>query len=277
MCLIPHCCVLSTKVVLWHVRINIRGSQFPSHQIVGDDSGLPKRIPQGPLSNLWIGSASDPTLIPCGIKKGEAFDMWFCYRKAYITMKSRLFVFTSRNRKVVTFVPIGAILVVIAIFCMLPIGKLALRVMYLEFTHSLALRDAEQSIVYAQQFMSLYPDATQGFSYYTGEYGSTMWKSEVGLYGRYILTMKIPVNFNTTRTSIVDYGEPLFYLDGVDSITTVEGDRIMVTQNIHLEFGKEEWGLLLKGDGDVSVLDEKIQKDNPVPRFEEYWDSLRGK
>lgn len=190
-------------------------------------------------------------------------------------MKSGLFVFASR--KVVKFALIGAILAVFAIFFMLPIGKLALRVIFLEFTHSLALRDAEQSIVYIQQFMSLYPDATQGFSYYTGDYGSTVWKSEVGLYGRYILTMKIPVNFNTTRTSIVNYGEPLFYLDGVDSITTVEGDRIMVTYNTHLEFGKEKWGLLLKGDGDISVLDDKIQKDNPTPRFEEYWDSLREK
>jgi hypothetical protein len=192
-------------------------------------------------------------------------------------VKSNLSIFASR--KIAVFVSIGTItiLLVIAIFLMSPIGNLVLQVVFLGYTKSLALKDAERSIIYVQQFKSLYPEATHGFSYYTGEYGSPMWYSKVGLYGRYILTMHIPVKFNKTRTSIVDYGEPLFYLEGVNRITTVEGDRIMVAHDFLLEFGKEKWEPLLKSKGDISVLDEKIQKDNSVPRFEEYWDGLTGK
>jgi hypothetical protein len=104
-------------------------------------------------------------------------------------------------------------------------------------------------------------------------YGNPTWNSEVGLHGRYVLTLQIPITFDVTRTKVVSYGQPNFYLKELSSITRIANGQteIRYTRN-QLRFGQEEWQHVVDQGGDLSILGIEIIPDRPIPGFAEQWD-----
>ena len=141
-----------------------------------------------------------------------------------------------------------------------------------------AIEDGKKNIGYVSDFIRLYPDSKNFFSYYTGVIGPPQWNAKAGLHERYSLTMQLPVTFDETRTKIVGFGDPKFLLREIDSIVRSPG------QNTHIRsgggvsnvFGKQEWARIVASKGDLTTLGVTIVKDRPVPGFKEEWAETPG-
>ncbi len=136
-----------------------------------------------------------------------------------------------------------------------------------------ALESGKKEIPYVPEFIRLFPNSIHFYSYYTGEAGSPTWNSKAGLFGRYVLTMQIPVTFDSTRTTVKSYGAPKFYFVEMTRITPYANGSadIRYRPAAQRNFGEAEWKKFVEANGDWSVLDIKVVKDKPVPHFDEYW------
>lgn len=129
-----------------------------------------------------------------------------------------------------------------------------------------AIRNGQAEIPAIAEFVELYPNATHFISYYTGQYGQPRWNSEVGLYGRYVLTVQCSIEFDWTRRHIESHGPLTFYLQ---EITGIQGRSINHGQSS--TFRLAEWDRLLESEGDLSILDMPITENKPIPGFDAVW------
>lgn len=138
--------------------------------------------------------------------------------------------------------------------------------------YSMALQDAHGSVPYARKFLYLYPDCESYFSYFTGTAGQPTLNMEVGLYGRYTLSMYVPVEFNWSRRRIISYGEPRFKLIEVDRISDLGDGRVEITYgDLQVRFGPHEWEKIVNEGGKLTVLGVNLVRDQPVSGFEKCW------
>lgn len=136
------------------------------------------------------------------------------------------------------------------------------------------IENGRKAIPYAAQFRELYPQAWQDI---TKSYGRPAFYSEVGLHGRYSLQMKVPVQVGTDGVTVVSYDKPEFYLHEVESIEALGDGRIQINSAKdsarHLRFGPNEWERVVTAKGDCSVLGYSMVTNQPLPRFDETWNS----
>jgi hypothetical protein len=138
--------------------------------------------------------------------------------------------------------------------------------------HSRALKSGLETIPSVKEFIDLYPDCDNYFSYFTGEAGTTTWRSRTGLYGRYILDMSVEVELDDSRSNVTAFGEPHFSLVEIRNINSgPEGSAEIFYTDCQLRFGPKEWEKVVKTRGDLSVLGLEVVKDHPVPGFSAHW------
>jgi hypothetical protein len=83
-----------------------------------------------------------------------------------------------------------------------------IRVVGVPFSHARAVASGRAVMVPVQQFEQLHPGATHFISYLTGTHGTPTWNAVAGLYGRYELTMQVPVTLNACGTRSCRTGSP---------------------------------------------------------------------
>jgi hypothetical protein len=88
----------------------------------------------------------------------------------------------------------------------------------LELTYEITVRNAHADLPLAGEFAALYPKAAEAITYFTGEHGKPGWRSEIGLYERYCLSMHFPITISASRTHSSRAGEPEFLLAEVESV-----------------------------------------------------------
>jgi hypothetical protein len=131
------------------------------------------------------------------------------------------------------------------------------------------LRNAHADLPLAQAFAALYPKSKEFISYFTGDSGKPKWNSEVGLYGRYTLTMQFPITISKSQTHSSQAGDPRFYLHEVESIEKMSDGRFHIFYGeAQKTFGVSEWKALEKSGGDLSTLGIEVIRDKPVDYFE---------
>src|SRR5438132_4808464 len=133
----------------------------------------------------------------------------------------------------------------------------------------IALSSARKRVPYAAAFCRLYPDSVAWFSYYANPYYSPVLNLKVGLYGRYVLSMHIPVDLDWSRTSVKSFGTPTFYLEHLEWVSPSAdnppgGVAVYGGSDTRLEFNEEKWQMIVEHDGDLSCLGIPIIKDKPV-------------
>lgn len=135
-----------------------------------------------------------------------------------------------------------------------------------------ALGHGLETIPAAREFQELFPNAHNFYSYYTGTAGPPILNCKAALYDRYELSLQVRVSFDDTRTRVISYGEPTFYLNEVESVTPLsDGTTDIRSGDLHLKFGAQDWKKVYDARGDFSALGVKLTKDKPVPNFEDYW------
>jgi hypothetical protein len=128
---------------------------------------------------------------------------------------------------------------------------------------------------YPGQFNKLFPGAKNTISYYTGVVGPSSWTSSIGLHGRYVFAMNLSIAFDKTRTKIVSYGSPTFYLYEIPKIDQKPNENPYLHVNQMTTFSGDSWDRLVKAKGALSILGITLKTNKPVEGFEAYWRALR--
>jgi hypothetical protein len=139
---------------------------------------------------------------------------------------------------------------------------------YLGTGYSAALRNGPNEIQPVGEFVEVFPQAEHLISYYTGDMGPPTWHSAVGLHGRYVLAVEVPITFDWTRRHVRSYGKPKFYLREVEKI---EGRTIDYRSESQRDFGPEEWVALYRANGSLEVLGLRVVEDDPIRNFDLAW------
>ena len=139
------------------------------------------------------------------------------------------------------------------------------------FSQSRVVASGRATMVPVQQFERLHPGASHFVSYLTGTHGTPTWNSVAGLYGRYELTMQVPVRLNAMRNGVASYGQPVFALAEVRSVTPGAAGALDVTHGgVDATFGPAEWQKVVDRGGDFGALGLSLQMNQPVPGFNTY-------
>lgn len=133
-----------------------------------------------------------------------------------------------------------------------------------------AMQDALVKVPYARDFKTIFPMSCELFSHFSGKYGVPTLICTGALYGRYILTMHIRVDFDSSRTQVIGYGKPKFHLQEVIGITPMLDGRAE-TFSKTLDFDEEAWKTIVEHGGDFSSAGFDLKKDDPVPGFDQEW------
>lgn len=139
------------------------------------------------------------------------------------------------------------------------------------FSPARAVASGRASIPRVAEFDRLFPSSIHFISYFTGTHGPPTWNSQVGLHGRYVLTIQMTVNFNLLRNRVTSCGEPKFYLQEVSEIRRSDNGALAVNYQGSRELGASEWEALVGSGGDLHVIDPALRTEAPVPLFDTYW------
>ena len=143
----------------------------------------------------------------------------------------------------------------------------------LKADYQAALNDATNSIPYAVEFARLFPGAMNGISYYTGAVGDPRWFSKIGLHGRYLLRIILPIKLSADRRSIVSMGDPLI-IDLTELSTPIlnaNGTRTFSVRRV-AQLSPEDWKRLTAANGDFTALGIRLETNGPpVEGFDEAW------
>jgi len=128
-----------------------------------------------------------------------------------------------------------------------------------------ALDGVRSSAPYVSEFIHLFPETEVNYRYFTGtdEPGFDL---GVDLYGRYELGMQLPVLFDSSRRSVIGFGEPKFYLSeaasqkGRETSYNPAGDR---------KFGPAEWRKIVESEGDFRAIGYAMKTNQPVVGFKD--------
>ena len=153
----------------------------------------------------------------------------------------------------------------IALLSVLPLGAV---VACRHSTPEHVIADAQATVQTVQEFDETFPAGVHFISYYTGQYGRPGWNSEVGLYGRYVLTMQAAIDLNAMRSRIVRFGVPAFTVLEVTTVELLPDGRADIRYGAQQRFGPREWSRLVTSHGDLRSIGLNPITDQPVPNFE---------
>lgn len=138
--------------------------------------------------------------------------------------------------------------------------------------YNLAIQSGVRGPSYPGQFNTLFPNAVNGISYYTGAIGQPKWYSKTGLYGRYVMRMFGEIKLDQARTNIVSMEPPSFDMYELTNITVnpKNGSPQMYGQE-KLKFSLETWQRLVAAKGDFRALGISVETNKPVEGFEKAW------
>jgi hypothetical protein len=140
----------------------------------------------------------------------------------------------------------------------------------------MAIQSGVRDWPYPREFNRMFPHAINGISYYTGGIGESKWYSKIGLYGRYVLIMAVPIKLDDARTNIVFMGNPEIISLGevLGSKLNANGSRSYSVNRIAL-LSSNDWRRLTEANGNFDVLNIKIETNKPpVEGFNEAWPSF---
>lgn len=137
--------------------------------------------------------------------------------------------------------------------------------------YAAAIENGLKEIELAGDVDRLFQNAEHFISYYPRG-GTPIWNSKVGLYQRYVLTMRFEIAFDFARRHPHPIAEPKFYLIEIDEIQHgSDGQtRITYTQNQH-KFGRDEWNQLRRAGGKFEAIGIDLNDTEPIKDFDEVW------
>lgn len=128
------------------------------------------------------------------------------------------------------------------------------------------LKEAQPSARIVNEFLALFPDANVKYRYFDGS-AAPGFDAQVGLHGRYDLTMQLPVNFDAAGRNVTGYGDPRFYLLEVTNVEVEPSGVVAISYGRNKNFGLKEWNALVRSKGDFDAIGWTMITDKPIPGF----------
>ena len=122
-------------------------------------------------------------------------------------------------------------------------------------------------IPHVGEFLALYPNATMRYL----DFAETEFPGlslDAMLHDRYVLNLRLPVDYSADGRAIVKYGDPQLSLMEITGVTELAGRLHETTYgSLQLYFGAFEWAKVVAAKGDLSVLGQPLEKGKPVKDF----------
>lgn len=136
-----------------------------------------------------------------------------------------------------------------------------------------AVRSGKADVPLIRDFVAMFPRSVHEITHYSGQMGNPSWRAAVGVYGRYVISLEVPITLDSSRTRILSTGQPVFSINEVDAIQydPSSGSESITPGRVNMNFGQVQWDELVKHGGDLSVLGIDVVKNRPVKGFDEYW------
>ena len=131
-----------------------------------------------------------------------------------------------------------------------------------------ALDAVRASAPYVSEFVRLFPKAEVNYRYFTST-DEPGFEVGVDLYERYEFRMQLPARFDAERRTVIAYGEPVFSIWEVATVTRGPSGIAQETLNPAGErhFGSAEWRTLVEQSGDFGAIGHTLITNQPVPGF----------
>lgn len=141
---------------------------------------------------------------------------------------------------------------------------------------SKAIENGIRTMTWAKDFDKTFTGSEHYISYYMGGGGPRTWTSIVGLDGRYILEMELPIDLDASGIQVTPKETPTFVLSEVRSITLLPDGRKHVKNDPKgiVRFGPPEWAKLIAAHGDLSAIGVVVKTGSPLDGFEKPWINL---
>jgi len=139
-----------------------------------------------------------------------------------------------------------------------------------------AIENGTRTLSWARDFDRTFPGSEHHISYYMGGAGPRTWRSAVGIDGRYILRMDLPIDLDASGTQVSSQETPIFELSEVREILPLPdgGKEITKDPDGFVTFGPPEWAKLVAAHGDLSAIGVTVKAGPPLPGFEKPWNDL---
>ena len=139
--------------------------------------------------------------------------------------------------------------------------------------YNAAVESGKRDVPVVKEFVTLYPDSKHIISYYMIRGQSPSWSSEVGLYGRYVLTAQMPITLDSSGQRVVGWQPAQFWLRKVSEVRLLSDGRwsISYDRNAEVTFGEVQWRELVSARGDIGTLIREVEKSRPLPDFDHAW------
>jgi hypothetical protein len=122
-------------------------------------------------------------------------------------------------------------------------------------------------------------DADHFIGYHGSRSLGNDWNTEVHFYGRYVLTMQVPVRMGYQFDEVLEVlDKPKFYLVEVRSIEfygDIPGAINETRNDWPYPFTAEDWAKVYEAGGDFSVIGIHLKKDQPVKDFDKFVEAGR--
>jgi hypothetical protein len=117
-----------------------------------------------------------------------------------------------------------------------------------------------------REFVDLFPGAEHQITNFTGDNGQEIWTSTVGLNGRYILSVQVPIRLDWSRRHVTDSGPADYTFQEIESVQAA--DVVHITTKEYRRFGPAEWKKLYRSHGDLRALGIEVITDRPIAHFD---------
>lgn len=135
--------------------------------------------------------------------------------------------------------------------------------------HLQTVRDGLHAVPHVQEITKVFSNSPM--DHFITHFGldkkePVTWNTEVFFGGRYVFTYQIDVLVDYKKNKIARIeGPPKFYLNQVTNI-----HRWSQSMGKGYRFGKAEWEMIVRANGDFSVAGIQLTTNNPVQGFEEF-------
>lgn len=162
------------------------------------------------------------------------------------------------------FLIIASCLVCIVFAAVLYITVQKIVILYTSLPNSDLIAYGVREIPSIREFVDTFEKVDHTITYRTQVMGQPSWTSTALVYDRYLLSMVADIDINEAAGTITIRNPILFNLTEIlrfDKMSRVHGKNWL--------FGVEKWKKILNAKGDLSVLDDSILKNSPVPGLAE--------
>jgi hypothetical protein len=129
-----------------------------------------------------------------------------------------------------------------------------------------------QQVPIVADFDRLYPGSEHFVTHFTEAEGPPVWRSEAGIYGRYILDLELPIDIDKKK-NVKPRGDWTLKLREVREIGSLPDGRLNILMGETFPIKPNDWERIKQNSGDIAPI-LPVHRDRPVVGFELHWKKI---